>query len=257
MFLVSILNLASLPCVSLNPRGYGLRWALACKWCTAVQPEPWAGQGRAELWESVGAMSVILRRGMGGDQLRKRRQRVYRTLRLGSGSSSRSTHSLAYCRSCHCSCFCSLKPLSCVVPASCGALLFQATTKMALMAPLHTTKATGVSRTHEYPWPSLIWPWGWGGGVAQNVRNRPCRESHKPTLSRFPSSQDPTTSVGSDPDALFPQQHINLYPFPFLDASLIPQVGLTHKELEIPCLGSRHPGLGTQNSGCLSWKGKG
>lgn len=56
---------------------------------------------------------------------------------------------------------------------------------------------------------------------------------------------------------LLPKQHLNLYPLPFLEASLIPQVGLTHKELEVPCLGSGYAGLGTQSPGCLSWKGKG
>lgn len=71
--------------------------------------------------------------------------------------------------------------------------------------------------------------------------------------SCLPSSQDSATSLTLSN----PQNTETSTLLPSWKAPEFPQVGLTHAELEIPCLGSGHPGLGTQSPGCLSWKGKG
>ena len=44
-------------------------------------------------WKSVGAVSVVLSRGMQGNQLAKGKQRACRIICLGSGRLSKSTHS--------------------------------------------------------------------------------------------------------------------------------------------------------------------
>lgn len=105
-----------------------------------------------------------------------------------------------------------------------------------------------VSITHEHPQPSLIWPW-----LGHKVQGQAMWRIPQTRPSCLPSSQDSATSL----TLTYAQNTETSTLFPSWRAPEFPQVGLTHTELEIPCLGSGHPGLGTQSPWLSFLEGKG